>query len=405
MCYDNSIIHIGALFQKGVYDLAEKRKDKNGRVLKTGENQRKNGTYEYRYSDGHGKIRSVYGKTLEALRKKEEAIQRDMADGIDYTAGEITVSELVDRYMNLKRDLSENTRRGYGTVINRIKESPFGEMKVRTVKLSDAKTFYISLHDRGMKRNTIGIFHSVLHPAFEMAVDDDMIRKNPFKFQIADILPNDAGKRTALTKAQQDIYLKYVQEYGQDNYYDDIVVLLGTGLRVSELYGLTKQDVDFKTRCIYIDHQLCRTAEKPYFITSPKTASGVRTIPMTDAVYLALKRVMKNRTVSKSERIIDGYGGFIFLDKSGMPKVAMHLQNYMRGIQKKINRIYGNSFPKVTPHVLRHTFCTNMQQGGIDVKSLQYLMGHSNVSVTLDVYTHTDFHAVQEAFAKAASSL
>ena len=120
MCYDNSIIHIGALFQKGVCDLAEKRKDRNGRVLKTGENQRKNGTYEYRYSDGHGKIRSVYGKTLEALRKKEEAIQRDMADGIDYTAGEITVSELVGRYMNLKRDLSENTRRGYGTVINRI---------------------------------------------------------------------------------------------------------------------------------------------------------------------------------------------------------------------------------------------------------------------------------------------
>ena len=108
---------------------------------------------------------------------------------------------------------------------------------------------------------------------------------------------------------------------------------------------------------------------------------------------------------SKSEPIIDGYGGFLFLDKSGMPKVAMHLENYMRNLQKKINRIYGNTFSRVTPHVLRHTFCTNMQQGGIDVKSLQYLMGHSNVSVTLDVYTHTDFNAVQEAFRKVASSL
>ena len=74
-----------------------------------------------------------------------------------------------------------------------------------------------------------------------MAVDDDMIRKNPFKFQISDILPNDAGKRTALTKAQQETYLKYVQEYGRDNYYNDILILLGTGLRVSELYGLTKE--------------------------------------------------------------------------------------------------------------------------------------------------------------------
>lgn len=328
-----------------------------------------------------------------------------MADGIDYAAGEITVSDLVDRYMNLKRDLSENTRRGYGTVINRIKESDFGQMRVRTVKISDAKAFYISLHDRGNKRNTISIFHCVLRPAFEMAVDDDMIRKNPFKFQISDILPNDAGKRTALTKAQQEAYLKYVQEYGRDNYYNDILILLGTGLRVSELYGLTKNDVDFKTRCIYIDHQLCRTAEKPYFITTPKTSSGVRTIPMTDTVYLALKQVIKNRPVGKAEQIVDGYGGFLFLDKSGMPKVAMHLENYMRGIQSKINRLYGNSFPRVIPHVLRHTFCTNMQQAGIDVKSLQYLMGHSNVSVTLDIYTHTDFSTVQEAFSKAASCL
>lgn len=157
--------------------------------------------------------------TLTELRKKEDELRRDMADGIDYAAGEIAVSELVDRYMNLKRDLSENTRRAYGTVINRIKEAPFGQMKVRTVKLSDAKAFYIGLHDSGNKRNTITIFHSVLRPSFEMAVDDDMIRKNPFKFQVADILQNDAEKRTSLTKAQQEAYLKYVQEYGQDNYY------------------------------------------------------------------------------------------------------------------------------------------------------------------------------------------
>lgn len=385
--------------------MAEKRKDKNGRILRTGENQRKNGTYDYRYTDSHGKVRCVYGKTLEILRRKEEDIRRDLADGIDAAAGEITVSELVDRYMNLKRDLGQNTQRAYGTVINRIKESSFGQMKVRTVKLSDAKGFYISLHDSGNRRNTISIYHSVLRPSFEMAVDDDMIRKNPFKFKVSDIIPDDAVKRTALTKAQQETYLKFIQDYGNGNYYDDIVILLGTGLRVSELYGLTKNDIDFKTRCIYVDHQLCRTAEKPYFVTTPKTNSGVRTIPMTDTVYLALKRVIKNRAAPKVEMLVDGYSNFIFLDKSGMPKVAMHLENYMRGMQAKVNRIYGKSFPRVSPHVLRHTFCTNMQRAGIDVKSLQYLMGHSNVSVTLDVYTHTDFSAVQEAFSKVTACM
>lgn len=385
--------------------MAGKRKDRNGRVLKTGENQRKNGTYDYRYTDSHGKVRCIYAKTLEDLRKKEAAIQRDLADGIDYAAGEISVADLVDRYMSLKRDIGHNTKRAYGTVINRIKESEFGQMKVRNVKLSDAKRFYIDLHDTGSKRNTISIYHSVLRPTFEMAVDDDMIRKNPFKFKVADIIPDDAVKRTALTKQQQENYLRFIQENGQDNYYDDIIILMGTGLRVSELYGLTKKDVDFKKRLIFIDHQLCRTAEKPYFVKSPKTSSGVRCIPMSDVVYMALKRVVANRQPPTVELLVDGYSGFLFLDKAGMPKVAMHLENYMRGMQKKMERIYGKSFPRVTPHVLRHTFCTNMQRAGIDVKSLQYLMGHSNVSVTLDVYTHVDFHAVQEAFGKADSNL
>ena len=385
--------------------MAGKRKDRNGRVLKTGENQRKNGTYDYRYTDSHGKVRCIYAKTLEDLRKKEAAIQRDLADGIDYAAGEVSVADLVDRYMSLKRDIGHNTKRAYGTVINRIKESEFGQMKVRNVKLSDAKRFYIDLHDTGSKRNTISIYHSVLRPTFEMAVDDDMIRKNPFKFKVADIIPDDAVKRTALTKQQQENYLRFIQENGQDNYYDDIVILMGTGLRVSELYGLTKKDVDFKKRLIFIDHQLCRTAEKPYFVKSPKTSSGVRCIPMSDVVYMALKRVVANRQPPTVELLVDGYSGFLFLDKAGMPKVAMHLENYMRGMQKKMERIYGKSFPRVTPHVLRHTFCTNMQRAGIDVKSLQYLMGHSNVSVTLDVYTHVDFHAVQEAFGRAVSNL
>lgn len=136
----------------------------------------------------------------------------------------------------------------------------------------------------------------------------------------------------------------------------------------------TKKDVDFKKRLIFIDHQLCRTAEKPYFVKSPKTSSGVRCIPMSDVVYMALKRVAANRQPPTVELLVDGHSGFLFLDKAGMPKVAMHLENYMRGMQKKMERIYGKSFPRVTPHVLRHTFCTNMQRAGIDVKSLQYLI-------------------------------
>ena len=385
--------------------MSEKRKDKKGRIFRSGEGQRPNKTYFYRYHrNGDKKWCYVYAPTLEELRQKEEVIQRDLLDGIDYVGGEITVAELVDRYINLRRGLKENSMRAYGSAINRIHTDPFGSRMIRSVRLSDGKGWFVSLHDKGLKQNTIGILQSVLRPAFEMAVDDDMIRKNPFKFKLSDVVPKDAYVRDALTKEQQEKYLQFVQDCG-GNYYDDIVILLGTGLRVSELYGLTRADIDFDRRCIHVRRQLCRTAEKPYFVTPPKTKSGIRNVPMTDAVYMALMRVVKARTHPKAELLVDGHSGFLFLDKSGMPKVAMHLENYMRGLQARFEKAYGKPVPRITPHVLRHTFCTNVQQAGLDVKSLQYLMGHSNASVTLDVYTHTDYNVVKRAFDQAAANL
>ena len=385
--------------------MSEKRRDQKGRILKTGESQRNDGHYMFRYTDIHKKRRYVYAKTLEELRQKEADIQRDTVDGIDYAAGEMTVIELVTRYMNLKRSLKENSFRAYDSVINRIREDPFGQKQIRHVKLSDAKSWFVSLHDRGYKQNTIGVMQCVVRPAFEMAVDDDILRKNPFKFKLSDVVPRDAYVRTALSREQQEQYLQFFMEYGGGSYYDDVVILLGTGLRVSELYGLTKADIDFDRRCIHIHKQLCRTADKPYFVAPPKTSSGNRSIPMTDTVYMAFRRVLENRGHPKVEMMVDGYSGFLFLDKDGKPKVAMHLENYMRGMRRKYVKKHGNTLPSVTPHVLRHTFCTNAQQAMLDVKSLQYLMGHSTASVTLDVYTHSDFESAERAFRQIAEAL
>ena len=128
-------------------------------------------------------------------------------------------------------------------------------------------------------------------------------------------------------------------------------------------------------------------------------------IPMTDTVYMAFRRVLASRTTPKTEMIVNGYGGFVFLDKDKRPKVAMHLENYMRIVNAKWVKIHGDTLPNITPHVLRHTFCTNAQQAALDVKSLQYIMGHSTASVTLDVYTHSDFASAERAFREVASVL
>lgn len=163
--------------------MSEKRKDSKGRVLKDGESQRANGTYDYRYTDIHKKRRCIYAKSLTELRKKEEELWRDLADGIDYAAGEMTVADLVDRYMNLKRGLKPNSLRSYNTAVKRIHADPFGQKAIKTVKLSDAKGWFVFLHDSGFKQNTIGILQSVVRPAFEMAVEDDIIRKNSIQVQ------------------------------------------------------------------------------------------------------------------------------------------------------------------------------------------------------------------------------
>ena len=101
--------------------------------------------------------------------------------------------------------------------------------------------------------------------------------------------------------------------------------------------------------------------------------------------------------------MIDGYAGFILLDKDGNPKVAMHIQKVVKRLWEKYNEENIIPLPRITPHVFRHTFCTNMANAGMDLKSLQYLMGHSDVSVTLNVYTHNSYEKAEESMAKIVS--
>ena len=382
--------------------MANKRKDSKGRVLRSGESQRPNGTYEFQWRDNKKKKHSKYAKTLEELRRKEAEIQRDIGDGIDYAAGEQTVSDLVARYMKLRScKLKTNSLRAYGSAINIINDAPIGRAKIRDVKKSDVQAWFMELHNRGKARNTIGIIKTVLQPAFEMAVDDDAIRKNPFRFNLSDLLPDDMKYRDALTESQLSHYIQFIRQYGSGNYLNDIIILSETGLRISELYGLTISDIDFVNRRLYVRRQLCRTGDCPYFVTSPKSTTGTRTIPLTDNAFNAFKAVLADRQKVKIEMIIDGVSRFLFLDKDEKPKVGSHCQNYMRNMQKKYCNLYGNHMPTVTPHVLRHTFCTKLMQSGLDIKSIQYIMGHSKPDITLGIYAHADFDFVERSFKQA----
>ena len=178
-------------------------------------------------------------------------------------------------------------------------------------------------------------------------------------------------------------------------YYDELIILLGTGLRISEFCGLTVADLYFDKRTINVDHQLLYGAGIGYYIEPPKTESGIRQIPMTESVYEALQNILRNRRDAKPV-VVDGYSNFIFIGRKGNPKTASNYESMFRGLVKKYGKCRDVALPKVTtPHTLRHTFCTNKANAGMNPKALQYLMGHSNIIMTLNYYTHATFESAK----------
>ena len=259
------------------------------------------------------------------------------------------------------------------------------------VKLSDAKIFLIKLQRDGRGYSSIHSIRGVLRPAFQMAVDDDLILKNPFGFELGTILVNDSQKREAVSLEDEARFLEFVKNDPHYNrYYDAFYILFKTGLRISEFCGLTVRDLDFKNEVIRIDHQLQRTRDMKYEIVSTKTTSGTRLLPREEDVKDAFLRILKNRKKTKKEPTVDGYGDFCSWIRMGIRWLHFTGKSIC-SMQEKYNKEHLLQLPLITPHICRHSYCTNMANSGMNPKTLQYLMGHSDVSVTLNIYTHTGY--------------
>lgn len=391
--------------------MIEKRRDKKGRVLRNGECQRKDGLYQYDYVDLNGKTKCLYSWKLEpsdplpqgkrkckSLREKEREVQRNIDVGIVPYGGQLTVLALTKKYILQKKGVRESTRAGYKTVTNILEKEEFGAKRIDKVKLSDAKEWLIKLQDQdGRSYSSIHTIRGVLRPAFQMAVDDDLLRKNPFQFELVSVIVNDSVTRDAITHDEKRKFLEFVRDDKHFcKYYDGIYILFYTGMRISEFVGLTIKDIDLKEKTINIDHQLQRTSQMQYIIEPPKTEAGNRVIPMQEEVCECFRRIIQNRRKPKVEPMVGGKVGFLYLDKNEMPMVALHWEKYFQHIVEKYNKIYKVQMPKITPHVCRHTYCSHCASSGMNPKHLQYLMGHSDISVTLNTYTHVDFDNVKK---------
>lgn len=384
----------------------ERRKDNKNRVLKEGEYQRANGSYEYKWRDKLRERRSIYGKTLEELREKELDVLRDALDGIRADKNDLTVNNLYDLWVQLKRGLKDNTFQNYKYMYTQFVQDDFGKMKIAEIKRTDVRAFYNMLADeRHLKTSTIDSVHTVLHQVLELGVEDDYLRYNSSDNALKELKKahnNDSEKRRALTLPEQELFENFLGQKGQYNrWYPIFIVMLWTGLRVGEITGLRWCDIDLEEETININHTLVyynkgKVEGCAFAVNTPKTEAGKRIVPMLPKVKEAflLEKEYQKECGLKCNAVVDGYTDFIFINRFGGVQHQGTLNKALRRMIRDCNyQVLDQNkkkdvtiLPRFSNHSLRHTFTTRMCEAGVNIKAMQDILGHADAETTMDIY-------------------
>ena len=382
----------------------DRRKDSTNRVLKEGEYQRSNGSYEFRWRDRHGDRHSVYAKNLQELREKELKIRRDFYDGVNYDTS-LTVNDIYYRWKGVKRGLKANTFQNYKYMYELFVEESFGQRKLNTIKKSDVRAFYNYLmENRGIKLATVDNIHTVLHQVFDLAVEDEYLRNNPSDNALKELKRahrGDSKKRRALTIQQQELFENFLRTHPKfERWFPIFSVMLWTGMRVGEITGLRWCDIDLDNNTISVNHTLVYfdkggTHRCSFGINTPKTEAGCRVIPMLPRVREAILKEKEYQDLEgvKCNAVIDGYTDFVFLNRFGMTHNQSTLNRALDRIIRDCNfeALDRNDeepvlLPNFSNHHLRHTFATRLVDARVTPKAMMDIMGHSDIQTTMNIY-------------------
>ena len=414
--------------------MSAKRKDSKGRNLRTGESQRNDGRYMYRYTDPHGKRMSVYswrlvetdrtptGKKNEpALRDMEKDIQKQLESKVDvYHASKTTINDLYDKFVQVRIDLKLSTLQIYDVIYNAHIRDVFGDERVDKFSKDSLRRFYIeALEEERLSLATLNKIQIMLTQLFDIAIEDGIIGNNPVRGilnKITRAKHDVAVKKHALTLEEQTEFIKYVYSTSTSKKWGNLfTTLLGTGMRIGEACALQISDCDFERNIINIRHTLRYSqgykSKNDYHMLSPKTQSGYRQIPMLPEVKEALlDEIEKRKSSSLPKYEVDGYDDFVFLKRSGKPCEPISLSPILHRIilrhnEKEISLAEEEKrdpiiLPNFTLHSLRHTFCTRLCENETNLKVIQEIMGHSKISTTMDIYNEATLQKKEESFEK-----
>ena len=354
-------------------------KDLRGKEIGDGIYQQPNGTYCARFVDKFGKRKSKRSKKLQEVRQWiADARYIDEHSDLNQ-ATDMIVDAWYDYWIGIKKQtVRPNTVRNYTERYERNIKKVIGSKLLTEVKPVHCQKIFSDMAEEGYKTTTIYQTRIALYNMLEFAKENDVIITNPCKKSVKSDMGKPSEKKEALTIDVQKKFLDAVVGYSYENQYRFI---LQTGLRTGELTGLRWSDIDFDNRTMKIE----RTMEYRYKVGEwrvgpPKSKSGYRTIPLTDEAIRILK---DQRAKNRSLKLIPiEWTDTVFLCRKGTP---VKNSTYDTGLFKYCDRV---GIPRFSMHVLRHTFATRCIEGGMKPKTLQKILGHSNIGITMNLYVH-----------------
>ncbi len=356
-------------------------KDLKGKELGVGISQRKDGLFTARFTGRDGKRRQKYFKKLQECRKWIADAQFDDEHGNINASSDMTVDAWFDYWISsIKgKTVRWSTLRSYQDRYEKNIKEAIGSMVISDIKPMHCQNILNIMDTKGYAGSSMARTKATMSSMFSDALENGLVSSNPVTKGVR--CPKRPEKNTkVLTKDEQGRFLDAAKE--SVNYYH-FLFILQTGVRSSELRGLRWEDIDLPNRTIHIKRNVTHDSNNNRFITGElKTSSGLRDIPMTQAAYDVLIALKHQQTSRKQKVASFEFADHVFLNRNDR---LIPNSNYDRYLEKLCAKA---GIEKISMHTLRHTFATRCIESGMKPKTLQKILGHANISMTMDLYVH-----------------